>query len=185
MVQDGAVVSVTGKVIKMRTDTVCIHGDTPAADAAFSIGTAKPMPIEPPDLDDRRFQATVDRIAGSEEVAGAGIGDDAFYRFLDRTWMLRAALGAHGAAVNAPFPDRFVRLQGAGGLHQPGGDVACLEKGATEAFLVTQAPTAGQLPPGAPEYWKRARSQYHEPDGPRDGWRSWPRDFSCTAGRWP
>jgi UPF0271 protein len=31
MVQDGAVVSVTGKVIKMRTDTVCIHGDTPAA----------------------------------------------------------------------------------------------------------------------------------------------------------
>jgi UPF0271 protein len=30
-VQDGAVVSVTGKVIKMRTDTVCIHGDTPGA----------------------------------------------------------------------------------------------------------------------------------------------------------
>src|SRR5712671_5693984 len=31
MVQDGAVASVTGKVIKMRTDTVCIHGDTPGA----------------------------------------------------------------------------------------------------------------------------------------------------------
>ena len=31
MVQDGAVVSVTGRVIKMRTDTVCIHGDTPGA----------------------------------------------------------------------------------------------------------------------------------------------------------
>src|SRR5436309_6807026 len=31
MVQDGGVVSVTGKVIKMRTDTVCIHGDTPGA----------------------------------------------------------------------------------------------------------------------------------------------------------
>jgi len=31
MVQDDAVVSVTGKVIKMRTDTVCIHGDTPGA----------------------------------------------------------------------------------------------------------------------------------------------------------
>jgi len=31
MVQDGAVVSVTGKVIKMRTQTVCIHGDTPGA----------------------------------------------------------------------------------------------------------------------------------------------------------
>jgi UPF0271 protein len=29
MVQDGAVVSISGKVIKMRTDTVCIHGDTP------------------------------------------------------------------------------------------------------------------------------------------------------------
>lgn len=31
MVEDGAVVSVTGKIIKMRTDTVCIHGDTPGA----------------------------------------------------------------------------------------------------------------------------------------------------------
>src|SRR5215831_16511613 len=31
MVQDGAVVSVTGKVIKMRMDTVCIHGDTHGA----------------------------------------------------------------------------------------------------------------------------------------------------------
>jgi UPF0271 protein len=31
MVQDGAVISVTGKVIKMRTDTVCIHGDNPTA----------------------------------------------------------------------------------------------------------------------------------------------------------
>jgi UPF0271 protein len=31
MVQDSAVVSVSGKVIKMQTDTVCIHGDTPGA----------------------------------------------------------------------------------------------------------------------------------------------------------
>jgi 5-oxoprolinase (ATP-hydrolysing) subunit A len=31
MAQDSAVVSVTGKVIKMRTDTVCIHGDTNGA----------------------------------------------------------------------------------------------------------------------------------------------------------
>src|ERR1700742_1744575 len=31
MVEDGNVVSVTGKVIKMRMDTVCIHGDTPGA----------------------------------------------------------------------------------------------------------------------------------------------------------
>src|SRR4051794_32848571 len=31
MVQEGAVASVSGKVIKMRTDTVCIHGDTPGA----------------------------------------------------------------------------------------------------------------------------------------------------------
>jgi UPF0271 protein len=31
MVQDSEVVSVTGKRIKMRTDTVCIHGDTPGA----------------------------------------------------------------------------------------------------------------------------------------------------------
>ena len=31
MVQDGAVTSITGKVIKMKMDTVCIHGDTPGA----------------------------------------------------------------------------------------------------------------------------------------------------------
>ena len=31
MVQDGTVTSVSGKVIKMRMDTVCIHGDTPGA----------------------------------------------------------------------------------------------------------------------------------------------------------
>jgi UPF0271 protein len=31
MVQDGAVVAASGKLIKMRTDTVCIHGDTPGA----------------------------------------------------------------------------------------------------------------------------------------------------------
>jgi len=31
MVQDGAVVSVTGKIMKMRMDTICIHGDTPGA----------------------------------------------------------------------------------------------------------------------------------------------------------
>jgi 5-oxoprolinase (ATP-hydrolysing) subunit A len=31
MVQDGEVISVTGKRIKMRMDTVCIHGDTPGA----------------------------------------------------------------------------------------------------------------------------------------------------------
>lgn len=40
------------------------------------------------------------------------------------------------------------------------------------AFLVywgsTIVNTVQQLPPGAPEYWKRARSQYHEPDGPRE-----------------
>jgi len=31
MVQHGAVISVSGKAIKMRTDTVCIHGDTRGA----------------------------------------------------------------------------------------------------------------------------------------------------------
>ncbi|QDM17210.1 LamB/YcsF family protein [Tardiphaga sp. vice352] len=31
MVQDGAVAAITGKVIKLRSDTVCIHGDTPGA----------------------------------------------------------------------------------------------------------------------------------------------------------
>jgi len=40
------------------------------------------------------------------------------------------------------------------------------------AFLVycgeTITNTVLDLPPGAPEYWKRARSLYHEPDGPRD-----------------
>ena len=41
MVQDSAVVSVSGKVIKMQTDTVCIHGDNPAAvDIARGVRTA-------------------------------------------------------------------------------------------------------------------------------------------------
>jgi UPF0271 protein len=31
MVQDGAVTSVSGKVIKTRMDTICIHGDNPGA----------------------------------------------------------------------------------------------------------------------------------------------------------
>jgi UPF0271 protein len=31
MVQTGEVISITGKVIKMKMDTVCIHGDTPGA----------------------------------------------------------------------------------------------------------------------------------------------------------
>src|SRR3954466_2593769 len=31
MVQDGAVTSISGKLIRMRMDTVCIHGDTPGA----------------------------------------------------------------------------------------------------------------------------------------------------------
>src|SRR6202000_1407211 len=31
MVQSGEVISITGKVIKMKMDTVCIHGDTPGA----------------------------------------------------------------------------------------------------------------------------------------------------------
>jgi 5-oxoprolinase (ATP-hydrolysing) subunit A len=31
MVQDGAVISVTGKVMKMHIDTICIHGDNPTA----------------------------------------------------------------------------------------------------------------------------------------------------------
>src|SRR6202008_4005216 len=31
MVQDSAIVSVTGKVVKTRIDTICIHGDNPEA----------------------------------------------------------------------------------------------------------------------------------------------------------
>jgi UPF0271 protein len=31
MLQSGEVISITGKTIKMRMDTVCIHGDTPGA----------------------------------------------------------------------------------------------------------------------------------------------------------
>ncbi len=35
-------------------------------------------------------------------------------------------------------------------LHCPDSDVACLPKGATEAYLLTDAPTVAQLPPGSP-----------------------------------
>ncbi len=31
MVQDGAITAASGKVIKVKIDTVCIHGDTPGA----------------------------------------------------------------------------------------------------------------------------------------------------------
>ncbi len=31
MIQSGEVISITGKAIRMRMDTVCIHGDTPDA----------------------------------------------------------------------------------------------------------------------------------------------------------
>ena len=31
MIQSGEVISISGKAIRMRMDTVCIHGDTPGA----------------------------------------------------------------------------------------------------------------------------------------------------------
>jgi len=41
MVQDGAIASVNGKVIKTRMDTICIHGDTPnAVDVASAVRKA-------------------------------------------------------------------------------------------------------------------------------------------------
>ncbi len=47
-------------------------------------------------------------------------------------------------------------------LHCPDSDVACLPKGATEAYLLTSAPTAAQLPPGSPltprEFWQGRRA---------------------------
>jgi hypothetical protein len=59
-------------------------------------------------------------------------------------------------------------------LHQPDGNIACLRKGATDAFLATQAPTVAQLPPGEPltpdQFWigRRAilRSQPADPSEP-------------------
>ncbi len=47
-------------------------------------------------------------------------------------------------------------------LHCPDSDVACLPEGSTEAFLLTDAPTAAQLPPGSPlspaEFWRGRRA---------------------------
>jgi hypothetical protein len=52
-------------------------------------------------------------------------------------------------------------------LHQPDSDVVCLPKGATEAFLVTQAPTVAQLPPGETrtpeEFWVGRRAILRSP----------------------
>ncbi len=46
-------------------------------------------------------------------------------------------------------------------LHCPDSDVACLPKGATEAYLLTDAPTIAQLPPGSPlspeAFWRGRR----------------------------
>lgn len=52
-------------------------------------------------------------------------------------------------------------------LHQPDSDVVCLPKGATDAFLVTQAPTVAQLPPGETrtpeEFWVGRRAILRSP----------------------
>ena len=52
-------------------------------------------------------------------------------------------------------------------LHQPDGDVACLPTGTTAAYLVTQAPVVGQLPPAAtqtPEaFWIGRRAILRRP----------------------
>lgn len=46
-------------------------------------------------------------------------------------------------------------------LHCPDSDVACLPAGATEAYLLTSAPTVAQLPPGSPltpqQFWQGRR----------------------------
>jgi len=46
-------------------------------------------------------------------------------------------------------------------LHCPDSEVACLPKGATEAYLLTSAPSVAQLPPGSPlspqEFWQGRR----------------------------
>ena len=52
-------------------------------------------------------------------------------------------------------------------LHQPDSDVVCLPKGATDAFLVTEAPTVAQLPPGETrtpeEFWVGRRAILRSP----------------------
>ena len=46
-------------------------------------------------------------------------------------------------------------------LHCPDSDVTCLPRGATEAYLLTSAPSVAQLPPGSPlspqEFWQGRR----------------------------
>jgi UPF0271 protein len=53
MVQDGAVTSVSGKIIKMRMDTVCIHGDTAGA---VEIGRGVRQALKDNDIDVAPFK---------------------------------------------------------------------------------------------------------------------------------
>ena len=64
-------------------------------------------------------------------------------------------------------------------LHQPDGDVACLPTGTTAAYLVTQAPVIGQLPPAAtqtPEaFWIGRRAILRSrPADPAEPYRAHP-----------
>ena len=64
-------------------------------------------------------------------------------------------------------------------LHQPDSDIACLPEGATEAYLVTQAPTIAQLPPAetkTPEaFWTGRRAILRSrPADPAEPYRAFP-----------
>lgn len=63
-------------------------------------------------------------------------------------------------------------------MHAPNGDVACLPEGATDAYLVTDAPAVAQMPPSwalAPEdFWRGRRAMLRSrPANPGDPVRAW------------
>ena len=110
MVQDGAVVSVTGKVIKMRTDTVCIHGDTPGAvDIARGVRQA---------LKDARYRSgAVQELSESDALARAlGTGEPTACRTLTAAMKRERAVERGGMqAAFRSAPERNAH-KGAGGL---------------------------------------------------------------------
>ncbi len=89
-------------------------------------------------------------------------------------WVSAAALQPESARVwalpegESPLPFSLVQALwthpawNALPLHQPDDDVECLPRGATQGFLLSAGPQAGQLPPGSPlsptDFWRGRRA---------------------------
>ena len=71
MVNDQAVVSVSGKTIKMPVDTICVHGDTPGAVAIARQVRERAREERPPDRAVRQEQVKVSEVLTPSAARGS------------------------------------------------------------------------------------------------------------------